>query len=379
MRAVVMTTPGQLEVQDVDIAPRPGEVLLRTADCGICGTDLHLLRFPDAFRAGPGTVMGHEYSGEIVEVTAGIPAPRLHSGQSTAQGWRPGDRVVAVPMIACGDCDQCRAGFDWRCGRGSPVGLTADGATGAFAEYVRATPHTLFPIPDALSYRHAALTEPLAVGLHSVNRVRLDAGEPCLIMGAGPVGLFTLIWAKLRGAEPIVVSDPSPGRRDQAAALGAHAVVDPTDEDPAARMREITKGRWPAVVFDCVGTPPTLQEAMRLAARNGRVAVTGVCLQPYELQPMTAHAKELDVHYVFAYTHAEFQQALDALARGDVPADALISDVISLDDVPAMFQTLANPTTQLKVLVEPGARPAAARPADAPLHGGQQQKHVGEQ
>ncbi len=341
MRAVVITGVGKLEVQSVDLKPEPGEVVLRTADCGICGTDLHLLRFPDAFNAGPGTIMGHEFCGEVAEVMSGV------------DGWKPGDRAVALPTIACGDCEECAAGFDWRCRRGRSIGLTTTGAPGAYAEYVRTSPHTLFRIPDGLSYRHAALTEPLAVGLHSVNRVRLQAGEPCLIMGAGPVGLFTLIWAKLRGAEPIVVSDPSPGRRDQAAALGAHAVVDPNAEDPAVRVRELTKGAWPEVVFDCVGTPPTLQEAMRLTARNGRVGVTGVCLQPYELQPMTAHGKELDVYYVFAYTHAEFEQALDALVRGAVPADALISDVIPLDDVPAMFQTLARPTTQVKVLVEP--------------------------
>lgn len=339
MRAVVITGIGELAVQDVELRPEPGDVVLRTKDCGVCGTDLHSLLYPDAFRTGPGTVLGHEFSGEVIEVTAGV------------QGWRPGDRVVALPVLACGACDDCRAGYEWRCASGRGIGLAVPGA---LAEYVRTSPHALLRIPEGLGYRQAALTEPLAVGLHGVNRVGLRAGESALIMGAGPIGLFTLIWARLAGAEPIVVSDPAPGRRAQALALGAHSAVDPAEADPAAAVRELTQGAWPQVVFDCVGTPPTLQEATRMAARGGRVAVTGVCLQPYELQPMTAHVKELDLHYVFAYTRAEFAQALDALAGGDIPAEDLISDVIGLDAAPAMFKRLARPTTQIKVLVEPG-------------------------
>jgi (R,R)-butanediol dehydrogenase/meso-butanediol dehydrogenase/diacetyl reductase len=343
MRAVVIDEDGGLAVEQVEVSPGRGEILLRVSYCGICGTDLHTLRYPEVFNSGPGTVMGHEFSGAVAAMGEGV------------SGWNVGDRAVAIPVLACGVCGECTQGFDWRCRHGAGIGLSTAGAPGAYAEYVRVSPHSLFRIPDELSDQHAALTEPLAVGLHSVNRVRLAAGEPCLIMGAGPVGLFTLIWAHLRGAAPIVVSDPVAERRAQAETLGAHASVNPNDQDPASVMRELTGGARPSVVFDCVGTPATLQEATRLAARNGRVAVVGVCLQPSELQPMTAHGKELDIAFVFAYTHDEFGEALKTLAAGAVPADRLISDVVPLARVADMFEQLARPTTQVKVLIDPWA------------------------
>ena len=344
MRAVVINEAGGLTVEEVPVAPGQGEILLRVAYCGICGTDLHTVRYPDVFNSGPGTVMGHEFSGTVAEIGDGV------------DGWSIGDRAVAMPVLACGECAECRQGFDWRCRDGAGIGLSTAGAAGAYAEFVRVSPHALFRVPDELSDRHAALTEPLAVGLHSVNRARLTAGEPCLIMGAGPVGLFTLIWAKLRGAAPIVVSDPVAERRAQAESLGAHAGVDPRAQDPASMMREISDGARPSVVFDCVGTADTLQEATRLASRNGRVAVVGVSLQPSELRPMTAHGKELDIAYVFAYTHDEFGEALEALAAGAIPADKLISDVVPLDGVADIFAQLSQPTTQVKVLIDPWAR-----------------------
>lgn len=339
MRAVIIGDNQDLSVQEIDLEPQPGEVLLQVKDCGICGTDMHALKFPQVFGTGPGTVLGHEFCGEVVEVRTDV------------GGWRPGDRVVGMPIIACGQCDDCRTGRDWRCISKFGIGMAVPGA---FAEYVRTSPRQLYRIPDNVSYRHAALTEPLAVGYHSVvRRGRLAPGEPTLIMGAGPVGLFTLIWARIVGAEPIVVSEPAAGRRAQALAFGADAVVDPREENPAQRMRDLTHGHRPQVVFECVGVPPTLEEAMRHAARDGRIVVVGVCMEPYTLQPMTAAGKELDVHYVFGYHHDDFTVALDALAQGRIPADALISDVIALDDVPAMIAALAHPSTQIKVLVEP--------------------------
>ncbi len=342
MRAVVVTGVNNLAVQNVDLTPEPGEVVLQVKACGICGTDLHALRFPDVLNTGPGTVLGHEFCGEVAEVTAGV------------EGWRPGDRVVAMPFHTCGNCDECAAGYDWSCVRGRWIGFSHTGVPGALAEYVRASPRLMFRVPEGLSYRHAALTEPVAVALHSVNRARLQRGEPCIVMGAGPVGSLTLIWAKILEAHPIVVSDPLPERRRLALDLGAHAAVDPAEADPVERMIELTRGVRPAVVFDCVGTPSTAEEAMRMAASHGRVVLTGVSMEPYQLQPMTAHGKELDVYYTTAYTHAEFQEAMNALARAVVPADDLISEIIGLDAVPGMFKTLANPTTQVKVLVEPG-------------------------
>ena len=143
---------------------------------------------------------------------------------------------------------------------------------GAYAEYARVSPHAPFRIPDHVSYRAAALTEPFAVGMHAARRARVGAGDLCLIMGGGPVGVFTLLAARRLGAGPIVVSDFAPGRRDLCERLGADVVVDPAETDPGVVGQEMT-GAPPAVVFDAVGTPPTLQEATRLAGTEGRVGV----------------------------------------------------------------------------------------------------------
>jgi (R,R)-butanediol dehydrogenase/meso-butanediol dehydrogenase/diacetyl reductase len=335
MKAVLWKGPDDLVVDDVpDPESLPGECVLRVADCGICGSELHASKYgllpPDA-------IMGHEFAGTIVDVGAGV------------SGWRVGDRVASLPYHACGTCERCLKGEGLFCA--AVKGMGYGELPGAYAEYTRVSPHSLIRLPDSVSNRRGALAEPLSVGLHVARNGNIRPGAGVIVMGGGPVGLATAIWAKREGAECVVVSDLSEWRRGMARRLGADAVAEAGKEDPRDILMERT-GREPDVVFDCVGVPGTINAAMQMAGLRGRIVVAGVCLEADSFMPLIGIMKESEIKFVLAYLKQEFQQTVDALADGTLQADAMITDVIDIASVPATFRTLATPTTQSKVLIE---------------------------
>jgi (R,R)-butanediol dehydrogenase/meso-butanediol dehydrogenase/diacetyl reductase len=336
MRAAVLKEPGRLAVEDVPRPdPEPGEVLLRVRDCGICGSDLHAASHPIA-GLPPGTIMGHEFSGEVAALGAGV------------DGWRVGEPAVSLPYMACGTCTACAAGDPMRCPafRGIGLGLLP----GAYAEYVRVHPGSLLRIPDGVDFRTAALVEPLAVSLHGVRLGDVTAGTPCLVMGAGPIGLTTLAWCRALGAVA-VVSEPAEGRAALARRLGAAAAVDPRRESAVERLRQAT-GRDAEVVLECVGVRGTLAEALGHAAAHGTVVVLGASMDPEEIFPLQALLKELTVRFALAYSRDEFAETLDALRAGRIDVRGLVTDVVGIEAVPGAFEALTRPNAQGKVLIE---------------------------
>jgi (R,R)-butanediol dehydrogenase/meso-butanediol dehydrogenase/diacetyl reductase len=336
MKAAVYKRPNEMAVIDL---PRPvagpGEVVLKVHDCGICGSDLHAVQY--GFGMPPDSVMGHEFCGEIVEL-----GPRV-------DGYAIGDRVTSLPYIGCDACEQCVAGNGMHCENIRGLGLGQ--LPGAYAEYVMCGAKSLFKLPDNVSSQLGALVEPLSVGLHGVNRSGLAAGAACVVMGAGPIGLATLVWCKARGAKTIVVSELAPGRTELARRLGATEVVNPTVKDPAERMRELV-GRGPDVVFECIGVKSTLDSAIQMVATLGRVVVLGVCMEPDEITPVRCIFKEITVTFALGYNEAEFRETIDALASGRIDPRPMVTDVIGVDQVPEMFQALRNPGGRAKVMVE---------------------------
>lgn len=336
MQAAVLKADGSLVVESVPAPhPEPGEVVLRVRDCGICGSDLHAAAHP--WQLPPDSIMGHEFSGEVAELGSGV------------TGWREGERVVSLPYASCGTCPACVAGDSMRCPSLRGIGLGQ--LPGAYAEFVRADPKNLLRIPDGVSFRTAALVEPLAVGLRGVRRSRLAPGGSCVIMGAGPIGLVTLLWARQQGAATVVVSEMAAGRAQLAQRLGAAAVVNPSDGDPAAVLKE-RSGAEAALIFECVGVKGTLNAALTMAGTRGEVIVLGVCTDMDEIFPLAAILKELEVKFILGYTPEEFAMALGALADGSIDVQPLITDVIDLAELPATFQRLTRPSTQAKVLLE---------------------------
>jgi len=336
VRAVLLKEPGYLRVETVpDPSPEADEILLRVRNCGICGSDLHAAKYGMPMPAD--AILGHEFSGEIAALGAGV------------RGWRVGERVVSLPYMACGTCPACARGDGILCPELRGIGLGQ--LPGAFAEFVRVHPASLLRIPPEIDFRSAALVEPLAVGLHGVRHARLAPESGCVILGAGPIGLVTLLWARDAGVAHVVVSELAAGRRALAARFGAAEVIDPASADPAAAVRART-GREPDVVFECCGVRGALNTAMTLAGVRARVVVLGVCLETDEILPLTGILKELELKFALGYSKAEFADALEALRARRFDVAPLVTDIVDLDLVPETFAALSAPTTQCKVLIE---------------------------
>jgi threonine dehydrogenase-like Zn-dependent dehydrogenase len=340
MRAVVVRD-GALVVGEVERpVPGPQQVLARVRACGVCGSDLHALDHARARRLD-GVIMGHEFVAEIVEVGPG------------AERWAPGTRVVSTPSMPPAEVAATAAAAG-PCNYFLVPGTQTIGYSlsypGGFGEYLVLSAPLLVPVPPGLSDRLAATTEPCAVGLHAVRAARLRPGEHALVMGAGPIGLMTLLWLKREGVRHVTVTEMSAPRRAIAEQLGADLVLDPR-ETPVAERLVAAAGGLPPLVFECVGVPGTLQQAIDLAAVEGRVIVVGVCATPDQVVPATAIGKHLALQFVLAYTAAEIAEAAAAIADGSIDPSPLISRVVTLEELPAAFEALRDPA-HCKVLVE---------------------------
>jgi threonine dehydrogenase-like Zn-dependent dehydrogenase len=207
-------------------------------------------------------------------------------------------------------------------------------------------------VPNGLSARHAALTEPMAVGLHAVNRSRIGAGDGALVLGCGPVGIAVIAALRLRGIEPIVAADFSPTRRGLATTMGAHDAVDPLEEPALDAWARVGGGR-PLVVFEAVGVPGIIDDAFRWVPPRTRVVVVGVCMGRDTITPLWAIAKELNVQFVLGYDPSEFVDTLRTIAEGAIDVGPMITGEVDLTGVPAAFDELSEPQRHCKILVVP--------------------------
>jgi threonine dehydrogenase-like Zn-dependent dehydrogenase len=347
MRACVLRD-GKLVVDDAE-EPRPemGQVLVRILACGICGSDLHFVRhaqkmvemtddlLPSMGAQAMGMsridlsrdiVMGHEFCGEVLDL-----------GPDTT-GPRPGARVVSVPLLLSG--------------RGVHQLAYNNDYPGGYAQYMLLSAPFLLEVPDGLESRLAALTEPLAVGIHAVARSAVTPDDAALVIGCGPVGLAVIAALKMVGTEAIVAADPSPARRAMAQTMGAAEVVDPGSESAVEAWRR-ADGQRPLVAFEAVGVPGMLQQLLHDVPPGTRVTVVGVCMEPDQILPFFAIAKELSVHFAMAYGTHEFAQALRAIAEGVVDVTPMVTGSVDLDGVPGAFAALDHPDEHVKILVEP--------------------------
>jgi len=216
---------------------------------------------------------------------------------------------------------------------------------------MKTRPGSVFKMPPGMNHRVAATVEPSVVGLHGIHRAGLRAGESCIIMGAGPIGLVTLLWAQFAGAKTIVVSELAEGRRAIAAKMGATAVVDPRKESPADVLSKIDR-TGADVVFECIGVPGTLAEACSFARRNSRVVVLGACMEEDRIAPMLPMNKELDIRFSLGLERGEIETAISMLSSGRVRTEPMITDIVKIENLPDAFAALSRPNSQTKVMVE---------------------------
>jgi threonine dehydrogenase-like Zn-dependent dehydrogenase len=316
--------------------PGPGQVLVGVRACGICGSDLHFAAHGDEVvemtaQVAPGAgamgvdlnsdvYMGHEFSAEVLE--AG-PDTDTHP---------PGTMVTSLPVLLST--------------KGVEPIVYSNSTIGGYAERMLLSAPLLLPIPNGLDFKHAALTEPMAVGLHAVNKSNIAPGETAVVLGCGPIGIAIIAALRARGVETIVASDFSPKRRELAAAMGAHQTLDAAQGSPFDSVK-------PAVVFEAIGVPGIIDDVLRRARPGTRLVVAGVCMQPDTVHPFFAIAKEISVQFVLAYTPEEFGDSLRALAEGDIDVSPVITGEVGLDGVGQAFDDLADPERHCKILVTP--------------------------
>jgi threonine dehydrogenase-like Zn-dependent dehydrogenase len=391
----VTCTRGIFEVVDSPPPrPQPGQLLLDVLYCGICGSDLHArwhgdelaavsseLGYDGIFRSDQPVVLGHEVVGRV----AG-------HGRRSRRSPPVGALVVAMPLLRHG-------------GAVHPIGLSV-AAPGGYAEQVLVEESLAFVVPDGLAAEVAALTEPLAVGLHAVRRSGITRDQVAIVLGCGPVGLAVVGMLKARGVRTVVASDFSSTRRRLATRSGADLVVDPTTESPYTaradghlrsapevlelavgameRLRRLPLLPWQRVlraadllglatprhpvIFECVGVPGMIDAVVSAAPLFSRVVVVGVCMPPDTLRPAMAINKEIDLRFVLGYTPGEFHDTLRLLATGKVDARHLVTGQVGLAGVDAAFTALNDPDAHAKILVNPRSAatgPVPVGPADA--------------
>ena len=344
MKAAVYDGPGlPLRIAErPDPRPGPGQAVIKVRACGVCGSDLHATA-PEADLARRGAVLGHEVTGEIVEI-----------GPDPVGDWRVGDRVYAMPVGSCGRCPHCRLDRPEECPDQMTFGaLGPDEPDGAYAEYLTVSLSDLLAVPDGVGMDVAALCEPLATGLLCVRQASLEVGDRVLILGAGPIGLAAAIWARFFGARRVVVSERVEHRRELALRLGATDAVDAgSGTDVGARFAVLT-GAEPDAVIEAVGRPGMLNAAIAAVRPQGTVVTGGVCMEPDSFDHLLAYYKEPVIRTARVYTKAENRFILEMIEAGRIDPTPMISHRIGLDDLPAAFEALRTPTDQCKVMVMP--------------------------
>ncbi|HEX2592447.1 MAG TPA: alcohol dehydrogenase catalytic domain-containing protein [Rhizomicrobium sp.] len=341
MRAAVfkeLSKPMAIEMI-ADPVPGPHDIILRVKNCGICGSDLHMTEPGTIMPLASGSVMGHEFAGEVMEV-----------GKAVTHLWKSGDRVAGFPVICCGEHSPClnfRGGFG-TCAKMIGVGLGA--SHGGYAEYVKIGSSSGFKLPQNVSFREGAMVEPLAVGLHAVDMAKMPRGATVLVIGAGPVGLATMLWAKFLGARHVIVSEKAEIRKQMAARFGATDAIDPSQ--PLAPQVQKIAGKDADIIFECVGVPGMLANVMNEAPRGGRIVVAGVCQQPDTIMPLVGIMKELEIQFVLGYRHADFDYVIAMIAQNRVDVSHMVTDVVTLDALPDAFEALRKPSHQCKVMLE---------------------------
>jgi len=378
MKAVTCTNAKFEVVEQPTPTPGKGQLLIDVLHCGICGSDLHARHHADeladvaaaagydaAMRSNQSIVLGHEFSGEVVD-----------HGPRTKKSPRPGTPVVAMPLLRRGE-------------HGHTIGLSAQ-APGAYAEQMLIEQSLAFPVPNGLAPDIAALTEPMAVGWHAVRRSEIGKGDVAIVIGCGPIGLAVICMLKARGVRTVVASDFSAGRRALATACGADIVVDAAQDSPysaatghghmesaaamldlavtamgklrmvpawqhvyrAAEAVGVAKPKRP-VIFECVGVPGIIDGIITSAPLAARVVVVGVCMGNDQIRPSMAINKEIDLRFVLGYTPLEFRDTLHMLADGKVKVEPLVTGTVRLPGVEAAFDALGDPEAHAKILIDP--------------------------
>lgn len=347
MKALRWHNAKDLRLENIEEpSEKKGEVKLKVEWCGICGSDLHEYTagpiFIPADQPHPLTgdkapiVMGHEFSGQVVEVGEGVTTVQV------------GDRVAVEPIYNCGECEPCKQGLYNLCEKMGFYGLAGGG--GGFSEFTSVPEHMLHKLPEGVSYEQGALVEPSAVALHAVKQSKLKVGDKAAVFGTGPIGLLVIEALKAAGASEIYAVELSEQRREKAAEFGAIA-IDPATGDAVEQIQKLTNGGVD-VAFEVTGVPPVLKQAIHSTKFNGETMVVSIFEKEAPIHPQDLVLRERNLTGIIGYRDV-FPAVINLMAQGYFAADKLVTKRIKLDEViEEGFEGLLKERNHIKILVK---------------------------
>lgn len=338
MRKVSFMGKKSFKLQEISTpTPGPGELLIRNAACGVCGTDVHIYYGePGSAEVKPPVVLGHEYAGIVEAVGPDVSAFRI------------GDHVTIDPNMYCGVCRYCRDGKKQLCEEMQAIGVTQDGG---FATHSVVPAAQAYQLHKDLPLESGAMAEPLACCIHGIDSAAIRSGDTVLVIGGGTIGLLMLQLAKLAGAAQVILSEPVSLRRDIALSLGANACIDPVNENPAQRIKELTGKDGADIVIECAGNTSATRQAFEAAAKGATLLLFSVPTvdASYSLSLFDVYKKELTIKgsFINPDTHA---RAVALLESGRIQIAPLITHRFPLDHMDEAIQTQMG-SDSIKVLV----------------------------
>ena len=344
MKALVKTQKGVGHLELLDMpkpSPKSGEVLIEIHASGICGTDVHVKN--DRFPYWPPVILGHEFSGVIVELG------------SDCRHYKVGDRVVGEPHTRhCGQCYLCRTGNVQICPEKRSPGW---GIHGSMAKYLVMPEQLLHRIPDNMHFDTAATVEPTANAVHDIyERAGITAGDFVVMLGPGPIGLLAGLTARAAGARHIVMvgAPPDEGfRLDKARELGFETVLNVAKDDVLAAVMDLTYGIGADLVVECSGAPPAIALAPELIRKKGKICAIGLPAgKPVEFPWEKAAFKVADIHFCLSTSYTSWDRAINLIASGQIPAEKIITHRLPLDEWQTAFNEI-EAQRALKVILHP--------------------------
>lgn len=352
MLAARYYTAGDIRIDDV---PEPSiieadDIIVEVAVCGICGTDLH------EYQSGPivtptaphpltgaqlPQILGHEFSGTVVEVGRGV------------SGLPLGARVAIMPSVVCHECYYCRRGLQTLCVKFGSIGLSAE--SGGLARFAKVKPYQVAQLPDGMTMEEGALVEPAAVAAYGVDRGNLRGGDNVLIVGAGPIGALSALYANALGAGNVVIVEPNPQRAKLARDLDVGPVLDPSEGNVNDAVRDLTGGLGMDLTIECSGTGPGLDLSISNTRRRGAIVQTGLHTKPAQIDAMKLSENELSIYGSWCFSINDWPRVIRLIARGNYPVSKAVTSTIGIKDVvPLGFDVLSDPQgAELKILVRP--------------------------
>lgn len=340
MKAAVYQGKQRFQIKDIATpSPGPGEIVVKTRYCSICGTDVHGVLYDVA---GAGSVLGHEYSGTVAALGDGVTQ------------WMIGDRVAGAaggaPPAGSKNIFVENPRYNFRTMGWS----TLPPAFSGYAEYILMDAWMASPVPDGVTDLQASMMEPMAAAYQAVDRSRMKSGDSVAVLGGGPLGLFAMQIAKAKGASKVIVSEPAPARAAAARELGADEVLDPTKDDIVERMADLTDGKGPHIVIEAAGARSTLQQALEAVRYEGRVVLLAIAWEEVPVLPADWCTRDLELTTTFNFKPEWWPECYKLLESGDVRIEPMLKgdSLISLEQIGPTFERLFKPTDEIKMVVD---------------------------